>query len=80
MCHFHTKALFHAGPSLKKHLVLGEFYVGLYLLKAQSFTGLVNNANIGYVIDRHDSICSISLFLKDIWHARLGHLPITKLQ
>jgi len=38
---FTLRHCFMEAPSLKKHLVLGEYYAGLYLLKAQSFTSLV---------------------------------------
>jgi len=69
-------------PSLRKPQVLGEHYAGLYLLKASTAANSedsIKNSSI-FPIDNQPSICNVSMSSEDVWHARLGHLPFTKLQ
>jgi len=78
---FTPKYCFMQAPSLKKPLVLGGFYAGLDLLKVQSFKDSLSSITASFIIEKQSSICSSSsLFSEDIWHARLGYLPLTKLQ
>lgn len=68
-------------PLLRKPQVLGEHYVGLYLLKPSPIANLddfIKNSLI-FSIDTQPSVCNASMSSEDVWHARLGHLPFTKL-
>ena len=75
---FSPRHCFLQALSLKKPLVLGEYYAGLYLLKTQSFTSLVNDDTSA--IACHSSFCNVGLVSGGTWHVRLGHLPLSKLQ
>ena len=68
--------------SLRKPQVLGKIYRGLYLLKS-SFPASANASLKTFSIssfDKQSLVCNASMSSQDLWHARLGHLPFTKLQ
>jgi len=62
-------------PSMKRPQVLGELYAGLYLLK----TSIAASTRSLDIIQSR-SICNTSISDGNLWHARLGHLPFSKLQ
>ena len=69
-------------PLPRKPQVLGELYAGLYLFKPSSAVNsdaFVRNFPI-LSLNTQSSVCNASMFSQDLWHARLGHLPFTKLQ
>jgi len=69
-------------PSLRRLQVLGEIYAGLYLFKPR--VGTSSEASTSSLqassLDIYNSACIASMTKEDMWHARLGHLPFTKLQ
>ena len=83
-CHvtFTPQYCFMQALSLRRPQVLGELFAGLYLFKprvAVSAEDAVRDQKVSS-LDSYDSVCNASMANQDIWHARLGHLPLTKLQ
>jgi len=67
---------------MKRPQVLGEAYAGLYMHKtaAVNFANLLSNTSSLFPFSvPSQSICSGSMTVDEHWHARLGHLPFTKL-
>ena len=74
-------------PSMRRPQVLGELHAGLYLLhsRAPDVSGAVSEfpnylQSHSFLIDSSKITCNASMTTDEIWHARLGHLPFTKLQ
>ncbi|KAK9070135.1 hypothetical protein SSX86_010535 [Deinandra increscens subsp. villosa] len=64
---FSHVACFLQGPSMKRPLELGRLLNGLYLLHSDSNS-----------VFSQSVLCN-SVITSDIWHCRLGHLPMSKL-
>ena len=69
-------------PSMKRPQVLGEVYASLYMLKTNTvnFTNLLDNTSSQFSFPSNShSVCNVGMSTDELWHARLGHLPFTKL-
>ncbi|XP_074309400.1 uncharacterized protein LOC141643908 [Silene latifolia] len=73
---FSPTSCFVQGSSMKMPLALGNMHKGLYLLHRNPAQSTVPKSSILNNAMSHAAICNSA----DVWHSRLGHLPLYKLQ